>query len=226
MVSRLGHGRFNLRLWTMVQSQHWTGHLVEEGGGRWSSNPCGSVSSPRRSGVSVERGPLLRAPRWCCTRLPRTSGRLPDLRASANVDRVRLARQLQQLGLTVYRGRRRARPPTTSATRPARRNGGAWMQVEARVEAQLAELRRTRRVIKRGAGGLRRRAVPALGRVLRLRLQPVPRYSLAVDDMTTNRSDERGCCSADMHLRRCPVGSSSTSSRCSRTTVTSSMRSS
>ncbi len=77
---------------------------------------------------------------------PRTTGGYRTFE-QRDVDRVRLARQLQQLGLTVTE---------VVDALAAHDVGGAtcaserWRleQVEARVEAQLAELRRTRRVIK------------------------------------------------------------------------------
>ena len=97
------------------------------------------------AGVSVDavrfyerRGVLHRA--------PRTTGGYRTF-DQVDLDRVRLARQLQQLGLTVAE---------VVDALAAHDGGGAtcdserWRleEVEARLDAQLAELRRTRRVVR------------------------------------------------------------------------------
>lgn len=77
---------------------------------------------------------------------PRTAGGYRTFE-QRDVDRVRLARQLQQLGLTVGEVvDALAAHDVGDATCASER----WRleQVEARVEAQLAVLRRTRRVIR------------------------------------------------------------------------------
>lgn len=99
----------------------------------------------RAAGVSVDavrfyerRGVLHHA--------PRTSGGYRTFDAR-DLDRVRMARQLQQLGLTVEE---------VVAALAAHDQGGAtcaserWRleQVDARIEEQLAGLRRTRRLIR------------------------------------------------------------------------------
>lgn len=97
------------------------------------------------AGVSVDAVRFYER-RGLLQRAPRTSGgyRTFDQR---DLDRVRLARQLQELGLTVAE---------VVDALAAHDRGGAtcdserWRleEVEARLDAQLAELRRTRRVVR------------------------------------------------------------------------------
>ena len=109
------------------------------------------------AGVSVDavrfyerRGVLLPA--------PRTPGgyRTFDHR---DLDRVRLARQFQLLGLTVEEV---VDALTAHDAEGATCSSERWRldQVEARIEARMEELRRTRRLIRDGPGGVRRGSLP------------------------------------------------------------------
>lgn len=97
------------------------------------------------AGVSVDAVRFYER-RGLLQRAPRTSGGYRTF-DQHDLDRVRLARQLQQLGLTVAE---------VVDALAAHDRGGAtcdserWRleEVEARLDAQLAELRRTRRVVR------------------------------------------------------------------------------
>ena len=126
------------KLWTMVQSQ-------EHEEGRRAGRRMRIGEFAEAAGVSVDAVRFYER-RGVLHPVPRTSSgyRIFDER---DLDRVRMARQFQQLGLTVEEvvGALSAHD-LGDATCTSER----WRleEVESRVEAQMAELRRTRRLIR------------------------------------------------------------------------------